>query len=104
MRTICKELGGVKHKFFEIGVQLGIPRNKLMEFKKDDDPLSAIIDYWLSGNVEGVPLSWRSVSEALESSHVGEIGLAKEIIKKYNQPCDESKKDFTVYNLPGSYL
>ena len=79
VRTICKELGEVAYKWYKIGVQLGISRGKLKEFEKEDDPLSAVIDYWLNGNVEGVPVSWRSVVAALKSSHVGETGLANKI-------------------------
>ena len=83
VRTICKELAEVENKFIKIGVQLGIPRYKLMEFKKDDDPLSAMIDYWFSGNVEGVHVSWQSIVDALQTSYVGESGLAEKIIEKY---------------------
>ena len=54
-----------------------------MEFKNDDDPLTAAIDYWLNGNVEGVSISWSSIVTALKSSHVGEIGLANKIKKKH---------------------
>ena len=79
------ELGKVKHKWFEIGIQLGISRGKLKEFEKEVDPLSAIIDYWLNRNVKGVPISWRSVVAALESSHVDETGLANTINEKYCQ-------------------
>ena len=75
----------VAHKWFKIGVQLDVPRHKLKEFEKEDDPLSAVIDYWLNGNVEGVPVSWRSIVAALESSHVGEIGRANRISMKYCQ-------------------
>ena len=85
VRTICKELGEVAHKWFKIGVQLGVSRGKLKEFEKDDDPLSAVIDYWLNCNVKDseVSVSWRSVVAALESSHVDETGLASRISKKY---------------------
>ena len=83
LMTICMELGEVAHKCFKIGVQLGIPRHILKEFEKEDDPLSAVIDYWLNGNVEGVPVSWRSIVAALESSHVWETGLANKVSKKY---------------------
>ena len=77
------ELGEVTHKWFKIGIQLGISRGKLKEFEKEADPLSAVIDYWLDGNVEGIPVSWRSVVSALESSHVDETGLANRISRKY---------------------
>ncbi len=64
-----------QYKWFEIGIQLGIPRHKLKWFRKEDDPLSAVIDYWLCGNVESVPLTWRSVVEVLKSDHVDESDL-----------------------------
>ena len=79
------ELGQIKYKLFEIGIQLGISHGKLKEFEKEADPLSAMIDYWLNGNVEEASVSWRSVVAALESSHVGETGLANKIKKKYCQ-------------------
>ena len=85
LRVVCGELGEVAHIWKKIGVQLGIPYHKLNEFRKEDDPLSAVIDYWLNGNTEGVPVSWGSVVIALKSSHVGEIGLANRISKKYCQ-------------------
>ena len=83
MRPICSELGVVSYKWYQIGVQLGIPHHKLMEFRKGEDPLAAAIDYWLNGNVEGVSISWSSIVTALKSSHVGESGLANRIKKKH---------------------
>ena len=77
------ELGNIQHKLFKFGIQLGIPHGKLKEFEKEADPLSTVVDYWLNGNVKGVPVSWKSVVEALESSHVDESGLANSISKKY---------------------
>ena len=82
LRTICNALGEIKHKWLEVGIQLGISRSKLMEFKREEDPLSAAIEYWLKGNVENVPISWATVIKALESSHVGEGGLAAAVRKK----------------------
>ncbi len=77
------------HKYFKIGIQLGIPRNKLLQFEHDeDDPPSAVVDYWLRGNVPDVPISWKSIVEALKSEHVGEAGLAQKISKKYRQQED----------------
>ena len=73
----------VLYKISKIGIQLGIPYNKLKEFEKEDDPLAAVIDYWLRGNVEGVPVNWKSIVDVLKSSHVDENGLAKRIALKY---------------------
>ena len=86
LKLVCEELKEVTYKWSKIGVQLGIPKYKLKEFKKEDDPLGEAVDYWLIGNVEGVPVSWRSVVEVLKSS--GETGLAKRIKKKYCQQQD----------------
>ena len=80
------ELGDVAHRWFKIGVQLGISRGKLKEFKEiEDDPFSAVINYWLNDNVEDteVPVSWMSIVAALKSSYVGETGLANRISSKY---------------------
>ena len=87
LRDVCDELGEMRHKWFEIGIQLSIPRNTLKQFKNEDDPLSAAVDYWLKGNVvdSAVPVSWKSIITALKSKHVGEPALAEEIKKKYCQ-------------------
>lgn len=66
-------------------MQLGVPYHKLEEFKKEDDPLAAVIDYCLKGNVEGVPVCCESIVTALKSTHVGEHGLAVKIGTKYCQ-------------------
>ena len=80
-------LGSIKTKWFSIGIQLGIPRSKLLEFEEERDPLSAVIDYWLKGNVtESVtPMSWKSIAVVLKSKYVGEPGLAEQISNKYKQ-------------------
>ena len=82
--------------WLKIGVQLGIPHYKLLEFEKEDDPLVAAIDYWLNDNVEGVQVSWRSIIEALESTHVGQNGLANRIKEKYHQPTDSKTPGITI--------
>ena len=84
LRRVCNELDSLKYKIHSIGVQLGIACHKLKEFEKEDDPLSATIDYWLKGNAKrGVPCSWQSIVAALRSSQVDESGLASEIENKF---------------------
>ena len=85
MRAVCGELERASHKWFKIGIQLGIPWDTLKQFEKEDDPLSAIINYWLKGNVTEsvVPISWDSIVSALKT--VGEAGLAEQIKAKYSQ-------------------
>ena len=94
LKTVCNELGSVKVKSHEIGVMLGLPQHKLLEFQKGDNPLPAIADFWLRGNVEGAEVSWKSIARALASEFVGEPALAKEISQKYCQ-VEESQKGIT---------
>ena len=63
-----------------------------MEFKQEGDILSAAVDYWLSGNVPDVPITWESVVEALESDYVGEPGCATKIRTKYCQHENSNEK------------
>ena len=93
LRVICDELGSVQHLYSPIGIQLGISHSKLMQFGKRDDPLSAVVDDWLRGNAEtSLPISWRSVADALESKHVGQRGLANTIREKYCQEEDQQEQ------------
>ena len=90
MREICNSLATVKYKWFSIGVQLGIPPHKLKEFEKDS--LVETVDYFLKGNVEGVPLSWDSIVTALKSDHVGEPALAKHLQNVYTKQGHEPQQ------------
>lgn len=81
LRLVCNELGTLNRKSYHVGVQLGISHDKMMEFKKEDDPLAAVLDYWLSGNAG--PCSWQSIVAMLRSPHVDEGGIANKIEKKY---------------------
>ena len=83
-------MGRIKHKWIEIFIQLDIPRDVLKQFEKDSDPFSAAMDYWLKGNMteSAVPITWKSIADALRSAHVGEPALAEEISKKYCQKED----------------
>ncbi len=103
LRTICKELGRASHKWFKIGILLGIPRHVLKQYEKEDDPLSAVIDYWLEGNAEATaaPISWYSITEALDS--VKEAALADKISKKYCQQEDYKVDILDFFQLAYSY-
>ena len=93
LKTVCDELGTLKYKKFEIGVQLGIAYHKLKEFEKELDPLAAAIDYWLKGNAkEGLPCSWQSIVAALRSPAVDEAGLAGKIEEKYCSNCPTKRE------------
>lgn len=62
---------------------MGMPYHVLEEFKKELDPLAAVINYWLKGNVEEVQVCWLSIVETLKTPHVMELGLAEKICAKY---------------------
>lgn len=83
LRTLCNELGEVKRRAYEIGIQLGITHSKLKELQHDENLLAAALDYWLSGNVPDIPVTWKSILDALESKFVNETGCAERIRAKY---------------------
>ena len=64
-----------------------------VEFEKGADPLVETVDYFLKGNVEGVPLSWDSIVTALKSDHVGGPALAKHLQIVYTQQGREPQQD-----------
>ena len=92
LRTLCNELGGVKHKAYQISIQLGISHAKLMELKQDGNLLVGALDFWLSGNVPDVPVTWASIVVALKSEFVNETGCASTIRAKYC-PCENSEDE-----------
>ena len=53
LKTVCDELSSVEHKSHKIGVMLGLPQHKLLEFQKGDNPLPVIADFWLCGKGTG---------------------------------------------------
>lgn len=79
----------IDYKWYSIGLHLGIPDDKLLKFKEEEDPLTAVVMCWLSGKVGSAPLSWRSVALVLESTSIGEVWLAKRITEKYYQDYGE---------------
>ena len=91
----------MKVKYTQIGVQLGVSYNKLQEFKKEDFPLAALLNYCLQGNVEGQPLTWRAIVDALRSDTVEEAKLAQKIEKKY---CGVFKEQTTPKGYSGGKL
>ena len=90
LRTLYNELGEIENKAFKIGIQLGIPRSKLMKLKLEEDLLAAALDYWLNGNVPDIPITWTSIVRALESNYVNETGCAMRIRATY---CHCTSKD-----------
>ena len=85
LRTACIELGELQHKWYDLGIALGVPEHKLKEFKSTSSPFSETISYWLKGNCEGegVPICWETVVKTLQTPLIGEFGLAKTLQAKY---------------------
>ena len=85
-RILLSELAKVQTKWLEIGIQLGIKRNKLETFERDHPSTSrclmATVSYWLDGNTN-IPVSWESVVTILNDPFVDESGIAKQIQEKY---------------------
>lgn len=81
LRNIRNELNSIGKKWFKFGIQLGISHSVVNKFVKDNDPLSAVIDYRLLNGK--VPLSWKLIVVALRTNHVDEARLARKISKKY---------------------
>lgn len=69
-------------KWFMLGIHLGVPYDKLQEFKREDFPLAAVINFCLKGNINP-PLTWLSIVEALKSQDIGEAELGRKLGLKY---------------------
>ena len=79
------ELITVAHKWFNIGIQLGIDYYTLKGFEqqhKDDLSrcLSEMLHCWLKGNGKSC-VKWETIVEALRSPSINETGLAEKIFE-----------------------
>ncbi len=84
LRVLRNLLDVVSGKWYQIGIQLGIPKHKLDEFNEKKEPIIEVLNYWLNKNVKGGdPVSWETIVKALRSRHVDEPGLATIIQEKY---------------------
>ena len=72
-------------KAYEIGIQLGVPNSKLLQFNAARRKSSGAITGLLAivcGNVPNVPITWGSVVAVPNSKQVGERGCAEAISSK----------------------
>ena len=53
----------------------------MASFKKEDEPLREIIDYWLKGNINDKPVTWQTIITTLRD--IEEPKLADKIKAKY---------------------
>lgn len=89
----------MQNKAYQIGIQLGIPYDRMQQFKQDVDILSCVINYWLKGNIRGAPITWKFLAETLQSDYVDESGIASTIITEYCQRGDFTRNSDCKYTL-----
>ena len=90
----------VRRKWWDIGLGLSIPYDKMREFEVQSDPFEAVIEFWINGNVSETPVTWRSLAAALDAS--SEKNLAEMIKLKYCQT--ESIVSCKYINLAQGYF
>ena len=74
----------------------------LQEFKEDDDPFAAVIDYYLKGNIEDCIISWRYIVDTLNSEDIEERSLARSLSSKYCQEEERKECKVTEHEEKGS--
>ena len=79
------ELVTIAHKWFDIGIQLGISYHVLKGFEQQhkDNPyrcLSEMLHCWLNGN-GNCCVKWETIVEAIRSPSINETGLAERIFE-----------------------
>lgn len=83
----------VRYKWFNIGLQLGVPVARLNIIEKATtrarDGLVAMLDYWMNNATDPL-LSWKVLVNALKTTTVGENRLADELEERYCRPEDHS--------------
>ena len=91
MRTVFSALHSVQHKWYSIGLQLGVAEFQLKlieaEIHSVERQMVAMLDHWLAYTT--VP-SWKALVDALKAPTVGEGRLAKELEERYCSPVDHS--------------
>ncbi len=81
----------VQYRWFDIGIQLGIPHYKLKEFEKEDNSFAATIDYWLNGNIPDAFVTWEYLVAVLKS--LEEFTLAEAICSNQLDEQSDTKKE-----------
>ena len=91
LRCVRSAIFSVRHKWYDIGLELDIPFQTLdvirTDFHMAAECLIEMLKQWLSRTLPAP--SWSSLVEALSSEPVGEKRLADGIHGKYCAPCDE---------------
>ena len=92
VKTLSSELSAVQSKWYEMGIQLGITKDKLDTFNEDHGKVArcflATLNYWVDGNTD-VPVSWESIIKVLNDPFVNEPAMSNRLRGKY---CVETPK------------
>jgi len=82
----------VCHKWFRIGLLLGVPTFRLEVIMTDrlstEERMLTMLEYWMSNATDPLP-SWEVLVNALKASTVGESGLAWALEERYCSPADQ---------------
>ena len=93
LKTVFNALHSVCHKWFNIGLQLDVPKSRLNIIKTDrpgaEEQMCTMLDYWLD-NAPKLHQSWKFLVNALKAPTVGQCRLANELEEKYCSPEDQS--------------
>ena len=80
---LTQELNGVKQKWYEIGVDLGLPYTVQNIRSKYSDP-DVCLKMMLEKQLEVFPTTtWRNIVDALRNPDIGEYQLADQLEAKY---------------------
>ena len=86
-------LHSVCHKWFRIGLLLGVPTFRLEIIMTDrlstEERMLTMLGYWMSNGTDPLP-SWEVLVNALKAPTVGESGLAWALEERYCSPADQS--------------
>ena len=85
LREVLEEVASVSHKWYNVGLQLGLPSGTLetIKYQYSDAPtcMREMLIHWLKGT--DPPPTWEALADALESRTVDEAQLAQQLRSKY---------------------
>ena len=82
LKEVVNKLASVKHKWFEIGIQLGMSNEDLKRLPDHGHQLHEVLEIWLRGGTTVLPI-WSSLADALKSPDVDKSELGEAIQRQY---------------------
>ena len=96
LKELLNELHPVQAKWFNIGLELGIPHNTLNGFKQmytiPLDLMREMLMHWLDTAVDPQP-TWEAVVAALRSAIVDKKKVAEQLESKYCAPVQHTGEE-----------